>query len=197
MSTAAAQIKVRDRGLDLLAEEIREHHKAVERHARAMLDEAVAAGEKLLDAKARLPHGELGPFIAYCGLSRSNATNYMQLARAARDESASAGILEADSIRGALRTLAGEPKKKPKLPVPMDFFSAGYRNWPPSYANDELWVKREYAMNRIKHRLTAWFLAEDVDEFPIERLRYLRDTFDRALHLRERHGGDEDEGARS
>jgi hypothetical protein len=47
-----------DAELELLAEEVRRHHKAVERHARSMLDEAIAAGEKLLEAKERLKHGE-------------------------------------------------------------------------------------------------------------------------------------------
>jgi hypothetical protein len=43
--------ELRERGLDRLADEIRAHHKTVERHARAMLEEAVAAGEALLEAK--------------------------------------------------------------------------------------------------------------------------------------------------
>ena len=56
--------ELRDRGLDRLAEDIRAHHKAVEHHARSMLEEAIAAGEKLIEAKARLRHGEFGPFKA-------------------------------------------------------------------------------------------------------------------------------------
>jgi hypothetical protein len=113
--TEQAPGEYRERGLELLAEEIRGHHKAVERHARAMLDEAVAAGEKLIDAKRRLPHGEFGPFKAYCGVSRSSASVYMKLAR----EKSSAGVLEADSIRGALEGLGGKKKQGWKfLPPP-------------------------------------------------------------------------------
>ena len=103
MSAPADQIKVRDRGLDLLADEIRRHHKAVERHARSMLDEAIAAGEALIEAKGRLRHGEFGPFIAYCGTSRRSASLYMKLAR----EKGNVAILEASSIREALEALGG------------------------------------------------------------------------------------------
>jgi Protein of unknown function (DUF3102) len=105
--TKRAPGEYRERGLELLADEIRRHHKAVERHARAMLDEAIAAGEKLIEAKARLPHGEFEPFKAYCGVSRSSASVYMKLAR----EKSSAGVLEAASIREALETLGGTRKK--------------------------------------------------------------------------------------
>jgi Protein of unknown function (DUF3102) len=91
------------RELELLAEDIRRHHKAVERHARSMLDEAIAAGEALIEAKARLRHGEFGPFIAYCGTSRRSASLYMKLAR----EKGNVAILEASSIREALEALGG------------------------------------------------------------------------------------------
>jgi hypothetical protein len=82
-----------------------------------MLAEAIAAGEKLLETKARLPHGEFGAFKAYCEVSRSSASHYVRLAR----EKSSAGVLGADSIRGALRALGGEPKKEP-IPKAWDWF---------------------------------------------------------------------------
>jgi Protein of unknown function (DUF3102) len=123
--------EVRERGLEELANEVRRHHKAVERHARGMLAEAIAAGEKLLETKARLPHGEFGAFKAYCEVSRSSASDYLRLAR----EKPRAGVLGADSIRGALRALGGEPKKEP-IPKAWDWFfksrgtPGASRDWP-------------------------------------------------------------------
>jgi hypothetical protein len=96
--------------LELLAEEVRQHHKAVERHANAMVAAAVVAGEKLIEAKELLRHGEFGPFRAYCGVSARSARVYMRLAR----NSADAAVLEADSIRAALDALATPSRKRPK-----------------------------------------------------------------------------------
>ena len=100
------------RTLDGLADQIRAHHKAVERHAQAMLDEAIAAGGLLLEAKGQLGHGEFGPFVAFCGVSDRSARVYMRLAR----HSGSAAVLEADSIRAALDALAGRRRKRPAVP---------------------------------------------------------------------------------
>jgi hypothetical protein len=110
--------------LERLAEDVRRHHKAVERHARSMLDEAIAAGEALIEAKALLRHGEFDAFKTLCGVGRSSASVYMKLAR----EKSSAGVLEADSIRGALAAL-GEKEKEPKKASPRDWFSKSVA-WP-------------------------------------------------------------------
>jgi len=116
---------LRDRGLEPLADEIRRHHKAVERHARSMLDEAVAAGEKLIEAKGLLRHGEFGPWLTYCGLNRRTAQLYMKLAREKRN----VAVLEAESIRGALEALDGKPKPKPKArPESWDWFFRSNRS---------------------------------------------------------------------
>jgi hypothetical protein len=129
MRTAASEVPL---GLDFtkldrLADDIRGHHKAVERHAQAMLDEAIAAGEKLLEAKERVRHGEYGPFLTYCGVSARSAQVYVRLARNKR----SAAVLEADSIRAALDALAG-PSQKPKR---LNFGPLH----PPSHARNPLW----------------------------------------------------------
>jgi Protein of unknown function (DUF3102) len=104
--------ELRERGLDLLAEEIRRHHKAVARHARSMLAEAIVAGEKLIEAKELLRHGEFGPWLTYCGVNRRTASLYMKLAR----EKSNVAVLDADSIRGALAALA-----KPRRPKRREF----------------------------------------------------------------------------
>jgi hypothetical protein len=113
VSGALEASELRERELDRLAEDIRRHHKAVERHARATLEEAIVAGMKLAEAKARLSHGEFGPFVAYCGISPRTAQLYMKLARNRRN----VALLDADSIRGALEALGGG-RKKPKRPAP-------------------------------------------------------------------------------
>jgi hypothetical protein len=100
-------------GLDQLAEDIRAHHKAVERHASAMVAEAIAAGEKLLEAKGQLRHGEFGPFLILCGVNDRTARVYMRLAR----NSAEAAVLEAGSIRAALDAIAGPSRKRPAAPL--------------------------------------------------------------------------------
>jgi hypothetical protein len=98
-----------------LAEEIREHHKAVEGHARGMLDEAILAGSKLNRAKARLRHGDWQWYRAYCGIPERTDRLYRQLAREA--ETGNVAVLRAESIRGALRALGeqreDEPEPKP------------------------------------------------------------------------------------
>jgi hypothetical protein len=93
MSATAVQVEVRNRELD-------------------QLDEAIAAGEALLEAKGQLRHGEFGPFIAYCGVSRRSASVYMKLAR----EKGSAAVLEADSIREALGALGGKRRRREAPP---------------------------------------------------------------------------------
>jgi hypothetical protein len=113
--------------LDLLFEDIRRHHKAVERHAQKMVAEAIAAGELLIQAKDELRHGEFGAFLVRCGVNARSARVYMRLAR----NSGSAAILEAKSIRSALEAIAG-PCPKPRqlsLGPPCPPSHAGSRQW--------------------------------------------------------------------
>jgi hypothetical protein len=111
---------LRDQGLEALAEDVRRHHKAVERHLRAGLGEAIAAGEALVDAKGLLRHGEFGPWLTYCGINQRTAQLYMKLAREKRN----VAVLEADSIRGALEALGGKPKPESR-PKSWDWFFEG------------------------------------------------------------------------
>ena len=112
MKTATEVTGPQAQALELLAEDIRRHHKEVERNASAMVAAAIAAGKKLLEAKGGLKHGEFGPFLTYCGVSARSARVYMRLAR----NSADAAVLEADSIRAALDALAGPSRKRPAPP---------------------------------------------------------------------------------
>jgi hypothetical protein len=78
-----------------------------------MLVDAIAAGELLIEAKARLRHGGYIPFVRRCGVSPRSAQLYTRLAREKRN----VALLEADSIRAALKALA-KPERKP---APIDF----------------------------------------------------------------------------
>lgn len=117
--TGQAPGEYREPGLELLADETRRHHKAVERYARSMLDEAIIAGEKLIEAKQLLRHGQFGPWLTYCGLNQRTAQLYMNLAREKRN----VAVLEADSIREALKALGGRPKRRKPL---ADWFNKSF-----------------------------------------------------------------------
>jgi len=120
------------RELETLAETVPREHKLVLRLAEGMLAAAVRAGELLNEAKERLPHGELGPFVTYCGISQRSAQLYMKLARNAdRPE-----VLEAESIREALEALGG--KRRKKKPEPDLSFRVA------KFARHGEWVKAAY-----------------------------------------------------
>jgi Protein of unknown function (DUF3102) len=126
-SRAVEASGLRERELDLLAEDVRRHHKAVERHARSMLAEAIVAGEKLIEAKGLLRHGEFGPWLTYCGVNQRTAQLYMKLARQKRN----VAVLDAESIRGALKALA-----KPRRPKRRTFVIAPVAPEPGGWQDD-------------------------------------------------------------
>ncbi|CCQ73919.1 DUF3102 domain-containing protein [Magnetospira sp. QH-2] len=68
--------------LSLLANAINHHHDLVKSHTKGMLLEAQAAGEKLLQAKKEVEHGEFKPWIAEnCWFSYATAKRYMRVAK--------------------------------------------------------------------------------------------------------------------
>ena len=68
-------------GLEELATRIKTAHRAVRDAAKNIVQQAVAAGQALNDAKAKLPHGEWLPWLErHCELSERTAHNYMLLA---------------------------------------------------------------------------------------------------------------------
>ena len=69
--------------LDALAAAINDDHEAVEHMARSTLDRARAAGDKLLQAKSQVAHGQWLPWLAAnCPrLATRTAQAYMKLAR--------------------------------------------------------------------------------------------------------------------
>jgi 16S rRNA G966 N2-methylase RsmD len=68
--------------LSVLAVEIRAYHAEVEQAARRSFEAMLSAGDKLIEAKALLDHGQWGPWLKqHCRIKRSTVTLYMDLAR--------------------------------------------------------------------------------------------------------------------
>jgi hypothetical protein len=79
-------------------------HEAAQASARDAVVHAIRAGELLIAAKAGLPHGEFGAWLAAnVSFSERTAQGYMRLARL---EPAKAQRVADLSLRVALRTLA-------------------------------------------------------------------------------------------
>jgi hypothetical protein len=72
-----------ERPLPTIAAEIRHDIEAADKHWQNAVRHAIRAGEGLIEAKARLPHGAWLPWLAenVPGFSARSATNYMRLAR--------------------------------------------------------------------------------------------------------------------
>lgn len=89
-----------------LADRANAEHHAYEATQSAAVAHAIAAGEALHAAKARLKHGEWGAWVAEnCEFSERTARRYMRIA-AYRTR-----VADMDSVRAALESLA--PKRKP------------------------------------------------------------------------------------
>ncbi len=78
-----AEVEVVDQdGLLQIAEEINQHHEDGKRHLHSAILSFKEAGEKLIQVKVSLPHGEWGDWLSdYCpDISERTARNYMRLA---------------------------------------------------------------------------------------------------------------------
>jgi site-specific DNA-methyltransferase (adenine-specific) len=82
MTTAIAlQRRPVDR-LSILAVEIMAAHAEAERAARRSIEAMIEAGEKLIEAKDLVDHGQWGPWLKqHCRIPRSTVTLYMDIAR--------------------------------------------------------------------------------------------------------------------
>lgn len=104
-----------DKDLDALADEARWHKEQAEHHHRRALYHFVEMGRRLLEAKARLKHGEFIPYVAAeIGISQDKADRMITLAR----NSAYVRNLSADtSVRGAL-DMIHEQKREERAATP-------------------------------------------------------------------------------
>jgi DUF3102 family protein len=112
-----------DSSLAALAETIRDAHSAVGHAARNMLSHAMAAGDALDKAKAKVGSGGWGRFLKKeCDLADRTAQRYMQLAAARTQFEQDPSRATHLSITGALRLLGNRPRKHPakaaKQPAP-------------------------------------------------------------------------------
>jgi Protein of unknown function (DUF3102) len=87
--------------LDRLAVEINQHVAAAEDHFQSAVAEAIMAGEKLIEAKSLVRHGEWLPWLEqHFEFTRQTAAAYMRLAKADREQ-----MEAAPSISAALALL--------------------------------------------------------------------------------------------
>lgn len=109
-------INVVDDALPGLANKINEATTAAESHARSAVQYALTAGALLVQAKARVPHGEWQTWLAAnCTVAPRTASAYMRLAtRLPELPDAERQRVADSSLRGALEALA---QAKPTAPA--------------------------------------------------------------------------------
>jgi len=99
-----------ERSLQELAAQINAAHRACQGAMTEGLQHAMRAGEALLEAKARVAHGDWLPWLReHCLVSERTARAYMQVARALPAKTATVADL---TFQGALKALAA-PKAAP------------------------------------------------------------------------------------
>ena len=107
-----------DNRLPLLAAEINQHIAAARRHSAASLASALAAGERLIEAKVALGHGAWLPWLnTNCALSERTAQVYMRLARNVDAVGKSAGTADL-TIEAAVDALVTPRQTAPASYVP-------------------------------------------------------------------------------
>ena len=100
--------------LAALAETIRREHGAVGHAACNMLSHAMAAGDALAAAKAKVRHGEWARWLRReTDLTERTAQRYLQLAAARAQLEANPSRTTGSSIAGALRLLGNTPRPRP------------------------------------------------------------------------------------
>lgn len=89
-----------------LAARIRMEHEAAAASRRQGIGHALTAGELLLEAKAKVHHGEWLPWLRhYCGVSERSARRYMQLASHRAEIEAKTATVADLTINWALEVL--------------------------------------------------------------------------------------------
>lgn len=102
--------------LAVLAADIKATHKAIKASAEQMAEQAIAAGNLLIEAKAAVRHGEWRSWLDInVGMSERSAQRYMQLARSGMKSATVADL----GIRAAVEALASshpEPRRDGDIP---------------------------------------------------------------------------------
>lgn len=112
--------KILNNRLTALASDIKAAHQAIKVSAEQMAEQAIAAGNLLIEAKAAIRHGEWRSWLdVNVGMSERTAQRYMQLARSGMKSATVADF----GIRAAVEKLAAcQPKPDRDGDVPDDIF---------------------------------------------------------------------------
>jgi DUF3102 family protein len=104
--------------LAVLAAEIKTEHLAAHAAMKAGIAHAIAAGERLNEAKTQLLHGQWLPWLQdHCAISERMAQRYMRLAK--NKEKLKSDTVSDLTLRGALDALAQHlPPEEPELELP-------------------------------------------------------------------------------
>jgi hypothetical protein len=93
-----------------LAARINAEHEAARRLVKQGAERAMNAGDLLIEAKDRVPHGQWLPWLAeHCEISERTAQLYMRLARARPEIEAKSATVADLSLRGAIAEIAPDP----------------------------------------------------------------------------------------
>ncbi len=96
-----------------LARKINEEHAAAQDAQRESLDHAIAAGERLTEAKDVVAHGQWLPWIKEnCLFAERTVQLYMRLAKHADDLRSKSATVADLSLNEAARLVQGEPREK-------------------------------------------------------------------------------------
>jgi N6-adenosine-specific RNA methylase IME4 len=107
----------KDSALECLAHRINAEHQQVEGALQTSLEHARTAGELLVEAKARCPHGQWLPWLkAAVRFSEATAQRYMQIASRWAELAKSRTVRDL-TMRDALRLLATRPAADPGPPA--------------------------------------------------------------------------------
>lgn len=98
-----------DNNIVCLAAEINTEHAAAQSAMQAAVSHAIRAGELLLEAKGKIPHGEFGGWCASLPFSETTARGYMRLARL--DPAKRQRVAEMP-LREALESIVGPRKAR-------------------------------------------------------------------------------------
>jgi len=112
---SSKQVFTAGKTLAELAARIRAEHKAAAVAVTKGVSHAIAAGELLIEAKARLKHSRWLPWLRdHCAMAQRTAQLYMQCARARKEIEANPQRVADLSLRGVANLLASPLLSMPR-----------------------------------------------------------------------------------
>ena len=164
-----------DRPLEALAADINQAHAEAQAYASKAVERALVAGDLLIQAKARVAHGQWLPWLkTHChAISTRTIQDYMRVARELPPEKRSAAHLP--SVREALRLVAGEPDREPitgslfeALPSPTPVVKSVIPLWERKAPADVAAMLRQWPDMRLT--ACAYLDSDGIDVPPMARL---------------------------